>query len=129
MANEHPFVATIRAVIVSPDEVEATVTAERLREACEELLDTEEGDEVHVTQVTDTATNLSPDETLAVLYRARNALIRTRIKECWTLARELDITCHWLGRRFNPGDTSDYDHGRILGITEAILHRREDPIS
>lgn len=127
-AEDHPYVATYRAIIVAPDEVTANVWAERLREEAMTLLDEEEGDDVILTSVTDTAINLPPEETLVILKRARNALIRTRIKQCFDQARGLDEIIHYLGRRLEPGDLAAYDYGRLLEIMEDILIKGNNPI-
>lgn len=114
-------------VVNSPDEVEATLTMDTLRMACEELLDEEDGDSVTVTQLTGFAANISPEETLNVLKRARNALIRTRIKQCFDLARELDMTIKQLGDRDDASHSPVYDYGGFISIAERILNKGEDP--
>jgi 23S rRNA maturation mini-RNase III len=123
------FIATLRCIINVESAVDAEVTAERLRQIAMEYLDEEEGDEVVVTQVMDTAIALEPTETLNVLKRARNALIKTRIKQCYDMARGLDETIHALEHRENIGGVMPtYDYGRLLEIAEAILQRGENPL-
>jgi hypothetical protein len=124
-----PFIATIRCVINSPDEVEANVTADRLRDLCMEWLDEEDGDDVRLTQVTASSSDLEPTETLVVLKRARNALIRTRIKECWELARELDKVCHILTKRGEMDQLlASYDYSKFMDLSADILQNHKDPI-
>lgn len=124
-----PFVGTLRLVINSPDEVEATVTADRLRELCLGYLDEEDGDQVILTQLTSNSSDLSPEESLVVLKRARNALIRTRIKECYDTARLLDQTIHALGMRQSIEESRvSYDYTALLDIAEQILNNGQDPI-
>lgn len=124
-----PFVATFRAVINTDSIVDAEVASERLREVMLEWLDEEEGDQVIVTQVTDTSINLNPAETIEVLLRARNALIKTRIKQCFDMARALDETIHALKHREEIGGIMPtYDYGNLLEVAEAILQRGENPL-
>lgn len=93
-----------------------------------ELLDEEDGDAVYVTQVTSVATDLEPTETLLVLMRARNALIRTKIKDCYAEAQVLDRIIHGLSRRYSQDIEPQYDYGRFIEVADAILTRGEDPL-
>lgn len=104
------------------------LAADRLREACMELLDEEDEDEVIVTQVTSVATDLEPTETLLILIRARNALIRTRIKDCYVEAQALDKIIHGLSRHYSQDIEPQYDYGKFMEVAEAILTRGEDPV-
>jgi hypothetical protein len=122
-----PYVGTIRAIIHCHDDVEATLTMDRLVHECEEWLDEEDGDSIYATQVTGFTTDISPEETVTVLKRARNALIRTRIRECFDLARSMDEQIYYLERRLDPSYAPTYDYGRFVTIAEKILNRGEDP--
>jgi hypothetical protein len=122
-----PYVGTIRVVAHCKDDVEATLTMDRLVNECEQWLDEDDGDTVRATQVTGFTTDISPEETLVVLKRARNALIRTRIKECFDLGRSLDEQIYYLERRLDPSFSPTYDYGRVINIAERILNRGEDP--
>lgn len=125
-----PHVATIRCVINTETEVDAIVAADKLQEACMELLDEEDGDEVHVTQVTSMSSNLQPEETILVLVKARNALIRTRIKQCFHEAQELDRIIFALRRRQeNEMDVVQYDYSSFISTAEAILNKGQEPLS
>ena len=121
------YIGTMRVIAYCQDEVEATLVMDKLRQECEELLDEEDGDSVTVTQITESTSNISPEETLVVLRRARNALIRTRIKECFDLAPTMDEQIYHLGSRYDPSFAPVYDYGRIITIAEAILNKGEDP--
>lgn len=127
MPDLKTFVSTVRVVTVSQDEVEAQLTLDRLREAMMDLLDEEEGDSVTVTQTTEFTTDISPEETIVVLRRARNALVRTRIKQCFDLARELDQQIYLLQGRYDPEFSPNYDYGSFISIAERILSKGEDP--
>jgi len=122
-----PFIGTLRIVVYVQDEVEANLTMDRLRLECEELLDEEDGDEVLMTQIIPFTTDVSPEETLTILKRARNALIRTRIKQCWDTARDLDMTIHTLSMQVDPEYPANYDYSKLLEISERILHKKEEP--
>jgi hypothetical protein len=123
------FIVTLRCVVNVESAVNADMVSERLRAICLDHLDEEEGDQVIVTQVTDSSINIHPTESLVVLKRARNVLIRTRIKECYDNARSLDETIHALEHRESLGDIMPtYDYGRLLELAEAILQRGENPL-
>lgn len=122
------FVATLRCIINSPDEVEAQLTADRLQMECMELLDEDDGDEVRLTQVTSMSSELEPEELILTLQRSRNALIRTRIKECYDQASQLDQTIHRLKTFYDNEISEQYNYGAFFDLAEAILTRGEDPI-
>lgn len=124
-----PHVATLRVILNTRDEVEAILAADKLKSVCEDYLDAEEGDQVVVTQVTSTSTDVEPSETLTILLRARNALIRTRIKECYDQAREMDRIAYILEHRGDPEYAlAGYDYTRLLEVAESILKHGKDPI-
>lgn len=124
-----PHIATLRVIVYTKDEVEAVLTADRLKETCENLLDDEEGDEVVVTQVSSMSTAVEPSETLVILRRARNALIRTRIRECFDMAREFDKMIYQLDHRADGEHAlAGYDYSHLLEVAEEILNNGRDPI-
>lgn len=100
---------------------------DRLHEAMTDLLDEEEGDRVVVTQIVPFNSDTSPEEVMTVLRRARNALIRTRIKQCFDLARDMDQVMHSIAGRDDPGYSLPYDYGNFITIAERILNKGEDP--
>ncbi|MGH9061324.1 MAG: hypothetical protein ACRDZY_17690 [Acidimicrobiales bacterium] len=105
------------------------LAADRLKQVCEELLDEEDGDEVIITQVTSSTKDLEPTETLELFRRARNALIRTRIKECYQQAQEFDKMIHILSfRGMEDGFMPTYDYSKFLDIAEAVIVKDEDPL-
>lgn len=124
-----PHIATLRLILYVKDEVEAVLTADRLKETCEDLLDAEEGDEVVVTQVTSMSTAVEPSETLVILRRARNALIRTRIRQCFDMAREFDKMIYILDHRADGEHAlAGYDYSHLLEVADEILTNGRDPI-
>lgn len=129
MQNEDRiFVATLRATFRAPSEVDALVIADQIRLNGEADLDEEDGDELEVTQVTSNGLELSPDELLLHLRKARNLLIKTRKRACYDLARELDKVIFSLNFHDEPGFTeSGYDYGHFMELAEAILVRGEEP--
>lgn len=117
------YVATLRVTYKAEDDVEAQLIAELARERAESELDTEEDeDEVILTQVTCFEASVEPRELLDRLLRARNDLVRTRYKECFDLARELDRLCDALQKRLLPEEVTDYDFGRFMEVATAILN-------
>lgn len=124
-----PHVATLRLVIHTADEVEAILAADKIKMLAEDYLEPEDGDEIVVTQVTSMTTAVEPAETLVILRRARNALIRTRIKQCFDMAREFDKMIYQLDHRAD-GDhaLAGYDYSELLDVMDQILMHGKDPI-
>lgn len=124
-----PHVATLRLVINTADEVEAILAADKIKMLAEDYLEPEDGDEIVVTQVTSMSTAVEPAETLVILRRARNALIRTRIKQCFDMAREFDKMIYQLDHRAD-GDhaLAGYDYSELLDVMDQILMHGKDPI-
>ena len=126
MATE--YVATLRLTFKAADDVEAQMIAELARERAESEFDTEEdGDEVLLTQVTAFAAAIEPRELLTRLALTRNDLIRTRYKECYDLARELDRLSDALQKRLMPYEVTDYDFGRFPQIAQVVLLEGGNP--
>lgn len=125
-----PHVATLRVILYTQDEVEAILAADKLKSVCEDYLDADEGDKVVVTQVTSSSTDVEPSETLTIIRRARNALIRTRIKECFDQARELDRIAYALEHRGEGPEhaLAGYDYGRLMEVADSILTHGKDPL-
>lgn len=121
------FIGTMRVVLNVQDELEATLTMDRLQTECEGLLDEEDGDEVIITQTTPFTTDVSPEEVLTIFRRARNALIRTRMKECFDIARSLDMVIYNLATQQDPTMSATYDYSRMMDFLERILLNKEDP--
>lgn len=127
MPNLQQYIGTMRVVINVEDELDATLTMDRLERECMDLLDEEEGDSVAVTQVLPFTTDVTPEEVLNILKRARNALIKTRIKECYDLASALDQQIFQLALSQDPTMPAQYDYSRMLGFVEAIFKRKGEP--
>lgn len=122
------YVATIRLAYTADDDVEAQLIAELARERAESELDTEEDkDEAILTQVTNFAVAVEPRELLTRLTLARNDLIRTRYRECFELARQLDILSDALQKRLMPDEVTDYDFGRFLEVAGKVLNEGANP--
>lgn len=120
-------VATLRAVFDATDEVEAVFIADKICENGQRDFD-EDNDLLEVTQVTSNQLDLSPEEVLVQLRRARNLLIKTRIRDCYILAKELDQQIYALRHRSDPDFAmAGYDYGNFMDLTEAILMRGEMP--
>lgn len=122
------YIATYRATFSAPDEAEAQLVAELIRERAEEELDTEvDKDEVILTQVTSMSTVVAPEELIVRFLQVRNDLIRTRYKEGYDVAGQLDQIIHALKKRLAPGEPVDYDYGKFLQIAGDILTKDASP--
>lgn len=125
MAHEnHVYVATLRAVYRAEDDVEAIMIADQIKVNGEADLEPEDGDTLDVTQVTQNTAVLSAEETVILLRRARNALIRTRAAALVDCARELDKSIHLLSSRLeHDADIalSGYDYGTFVDVMKEVL--------
>jgi hypothetical protein len=120
------YIATLRAQFNADDDVEAIWIADKIMENGEVDLNEDDGDLLEVTQVTSNALDITPQEVLVQLRRARNLLIRTRIKQCFETARELDKIIYALSHRDEINfDMSSYDWGAFMQITEQIIKGEE----
>lgn len=117
-----PMIATYRLIFYPEDEVQGAMIAEQIRQDIEARLDEE--DTVDMTQVLSAdVSGLSPIETVDIIRKARNALIRTKLKDCWDQARELDKLAYILLHRNEgmPDPLSGYDWSRFIDITHEVL--------
>jgi len=123
--SDTKFVATLRTIFDAQDEMEAILMANEFQERIADLLD--EDDIVDVTQVIpfETARQIPSAEMIEQLRRSRDLLIKTRIVQCFELARELDKTAWTLEHRAEPGfDMAGYDWGAFLDLTNRLLERK-----
>lgn len=128
-ANEMElYIATLRVFVYDHSEVEAAITVDECIDLVEDYLEPEDGDRVELTQLTPFRTDVEPSELLVIILRARNALVRTRIKECWDLARSIDQLAHSLKYRDTSGMLPSYDYGTFIEVAKRILTHNEDPL-
>ena len=129
LPDKQLFIQTLRVFINSPTEVDADIAGQEIVDLIEEYIDPEDGDRVESTQLTSFESDVEPDEQLIILARARNTLIRTRIKQCFDLAKEVDYTMHALRHRDDgSGFIPPYSHGDFMLIAKSILQDGEDPL-
>jgi len=125
------YVTTLRACYDAADDVEAIFIADKIREnGQQDLTDDDEENEstLEVTQVTSNQLDISPEELLVQLRRARNLLIKTRIRDCYQLAKELDQQIFALANRSEPDFAmAGYSYGNFMDLTEAILREGKMP--
>lgn len=123
MAMEDPmWIATFRAVFHAADEVGAILVADKIMENGSRDLDEEDGATLNVMQVTNNTLDLQPEEVLGLLRRARNSLIRTRMRSAFDVAQELDKVIHQLEMHTEPGyELANYDYGRFIEISAEVL--------
>jgi len=120
------FIGTIRCVIEAQDELEARLEMNEVVEAAAEVLD--EGETIDVTQIIpiELQRAIEPAEMVEQLRRSRDLLIKTRIVQCFELARELDKTAWVLEHRAEESfDLSGYDWGEFMDLTNRLLGRKE----
>jgi len=123
------YVATFRAVYDADNDVMAQVVADQIRLNAEADLSPEDGDEFECTQVTDNEQNLTPDELIIMLRKARNLLIKTAWRPAYDAARELDRLIYAMQTKQDDPSFSmaGYQYGDFMDLCEAILIRKEEP--
>lgn len=122
------YVATLRALFSAADDAEAIFIADQIKVNGEQDLDSEEGDTLEVYQVTSNALEISPTESIDVFKRARNLLIKTRIRECIDMAREFDKMIYILEHRESPDFAmAGYDYGTFVDVLEQVLIHGQSP--
>jgi len=124
MVVEDLYIATLRAVFKAPSEVDAIMIADQIRSNGERDLELDDGDTLEVSQVTATAIDISPEETLILLKRARNIAIKTKFRFGFETAQEIDKLVHILSHHFqnNGGyELSDYSYGDFMDTAKEVL--------
>lgn len=119
------YIATLRAIFKAPSRVEALLTADQIMVNGKRDLDPEEGDTLDVTQVTTNTLDLSPQETLITLRKARNLCIKTRTQQGVDVARELDKFIHVLKNRLEGStgyEMAGYNYGDFVDVTDEVLN-------
>lgn len=116
------FIATLRAVYDAADEVEAIYIAEQIRDNGAKDLEEDEGDTLSVTQVTNNTLDILPQEVVSELRKARNLLIRTRIRDCLDVAQALDKVLFSIYHREDPRYAGGaYSYGDFMEIVGQVL--------
>jgi hypothetical protein len=124
------YIATLRAVFDAESDVEAYLIAEQVRENGERDLEIEEDDSLDITQVTSNPLEVSPEETLVVLRRARNQLIRTKVRWAVDMARELDRAI-WILKHRAEAEVDyapPYPVSSFIDLVRAIIQKKENPL-
>jgi len=120
------YIGTIRCVIEAQDELEARIEMNEVVEAAAEVLD--DNDTIDVTQIMPAELQgaIEPAEMVEQLRRSRDMLIKTRIVQCFELAREIDKTAWILEHRTEESfDLSGYDWGAFMDLANKLLGRTE----
>lgn len=118
------MVSTYRVCFSAKDEADGQIIAESISDKIMDLLDEEDGDFVELTQTLPFSENtpVTPQEVCDQLRLARNILLRTRIKDFYDLARELDKAIFILkNRREETMDFSGYDWGKMVEIAAEVF--------
>lgn len=126
------YVATLRAFFDADDDASAMLIADKIAEnAAVDLNDDEDSDDaVVLTQVTSNALELTGEESITQFRLTRNLLIKTRIKQCYEMAKELDKMIWVLEHRQEQGfDLANYDYTKFYEIADDILNRGMSPIN
>lgn len=119
------YLVTIRCTLDAEDDLEAKLEANEVIEQASDVLD--EDDTIDVTQIIPLSLQRSvePSEMVAHLRRSRDMLIKTRIIQCFELAKELDKVAWILEHRSEETfDLAGYDYGAIYDLADTILGRQ-----
>lgn len=120
------YLATLRITLEADTEVEARVMANQCAEAVDENFNEDEEHTVDLTQIIpwSTKTLVTPEEVVAQLRSCCNLLIKTKIVQCFELAREMHKVA-WIleNRRETTFDMSNYDHGEFQELANQLLGR------
>jgi hypothetical protein len=123
------YVASFRAIYTAEDDVEAELIADKIEEnARADLVIDDEADyepSFACTQLVNNVLDISPQEVVTILRKARNLLIRSRRRSALDVARMIDIEAFAVEQRREPGmETVGYDYGRFLDVCETILKEK-----
>lgn len=119
------FLATLRVTFDADGDLDARLIANECAEAISDHV-LEDEDTVDVTQIIPWGTQglVSPEELVAQMQRTRNLLIKTRIVQCYDMARELDKMAWVLEHRQESSfDISGYDYSAFQDLTNQLLNR------
>lgn len=121
MPQEQEFLAVLHVHFKHRSEVDAVMFAEDCREEVGKLLEDDDGG-ADVTEVILESDDPRPSGDIAALQRARNILIRTRIKEAFDTARVLDQVIHSFKTKLPLEDSmTSYDWGKFMQIAAGVL--------
>lgn len=118
------YIALLRAVYRSESDAEAILVADQIKVNGERDLEQDEGDTLDVLQVTQNAAHLTPEQTVILLRRARNALIRQKTSSMIDCAREMDKCIHTIAERTTQelsAELARYDYGSFLEVCEEVF--------
>lgn len=109
----------------SSDDIAAIAEADDIKISMESnLLDTEEKEGVDIIETIPLGIDPTPTAAVTTLRRARNILVRSRVRECWDYARNLDeLIFQFEKRALNPNDFrhAGYDWSNFMKVTKEIL--------
>lgn len=117
------YLATVRVTFDAEDEVEAQLIGNEISEALDKVL--EDDDTVDVTQIIPFGVgSVTPEEMVTEMRRVRDMLIKTRIIQCYELAKELDKQA-WIleHRREDSFDLTNYDYTAFFENADKLLGR------
>lgn len=113
------FLAAFYCDLEVEDQVAAQLAAFDLEERIKEWLD--DGESVEASAVVPDGEPLTKFDEVQWLYQARNILVRTRTKDGFDLARELDRAAHAFRVRLGVEESmSSYDWSKFMKVVEEI---------
>lgn len=123
------FLNVVHVWTKADDYVEAITAADDIKLGIERaLIDIDSGEAVEIVQTIPIEEDPTPSASITQLRRARNILIRTRTKDGFEVARQLDMMAHALQQRLSPDDAhTNYDWSTFMAVTSEVL-KGENPL-
>lgn len=119
------FVGVVHLYIKEKSHAEAILAAEDIKQHLEsEVLDKSMlGEAVDVLEVIPTEEDPIPSASCTTLRRARNVLLRTRTRDGFDLARELDRFAWMLEQKQDTKDlhNNEYDYGQFISTAKQVF--------
>jgi hypothetical protein len=120
------YLATVRVVFDAEDDIEASLVMHDLTERASDVLD--EDDSIDTTQVIQYGILeiVEPAELVNHMRHVRDMLIKTRIIQCFELAKSLDQIAWVLEHRTESTfDMTGYDYAAIFDRAAELLGRKQ----
>jgi hypothetical protein len=116
------WTAILKVTFDAETYAKAMAAAEAARQNAELDLHTDEGDFTSLGVIVPLGIDETREETVAILRRARNSLIRVGDQRCVDVAREVDMIAEIIAERAADMDYhKPYDYGQFMDTVEQVL--------
>lgn len=119
------YVGTYRVILSQDDDVSAALVADFLLNQLREFTNTEEGESAELTQLIKFGEGQpTAQEMCDTLAKARNFLIKTKMKDCWAVAQVLDQFIYAFRTRMEEQQVMNppgYDYDHFVRIAQEVM--------